>query len=215
MKRVIRRYSNRKMYDTQASAYVTLEMVAELVRGGDELRIIDNDTGQDLTAVTFAQIIFEEAKRKDGGMVGLPLLRRLIQQGGEAVQEFFTNVDRGVDRGREALESVREIAEKRVKQLVRRSGSRGKGGRSAGSRLEELLEAPQRQLEHLQQRIDTQVRNSIERVTAIPVVRKELRRLEESLRGIEQQLTRLRGTPHAKGPARSRTRRPPREPRRP
>ena len=64
MTRLIKRYGNRKMYDTQASRYVTLDGVAELVRGGDDLRIIDNDSGEDLTAVTFAQIIFEEEKKK-------------------------------------------------------------------------------------------------------------------------------------------------------
>ena len=59
MARLIKRYGNRKMYDTKASRYVTLDGVTELVRAGEDLRIIDNDSGEDLTAVTFAQIIYE------------------------------------------------------------------------------------------------------------------------------------------------------------
>ena len=78
MTRLIKRYGNRKMYDTQASRYVTLDGVAELVRAGEDLRIIGNDTGEDLTALTFAQIIFEEEKRKNG-VLGLPVLRRIEQ----------------------------------------------------------------------------------------------------------------------------------------
>ena len=92
MTRLIKRYGNRKMYDTQESRYVTLDNVAELVRGGEDLRIVDNESGEDLTAVTFAQVIFEEAKRKNG-LLGLPVLRRLIQHGGAAVQEILSSVD--------------------------------------------------------------------------------------------------------------------------
>jgi len=193
MTRLIKRYGNRKMYDTQASRYVTLDNVAELVRGGEDLRIIDNDSGQDLTAVTFAQIIFEEEKRKNG-LLGLPVLRRLIQQGGEAVQDLLSSVD----RGREALGNVRDLAEKRVKQLVHgveRSGKRTRGDNRGI--LDELLDLPQRPLEQLQHRIDAQVRNSLERVTAHPVVQNELRRLEQSIKSLERQLAKLRHVRHA------------------
>jgi len=53
---------------------VTLDGIADLVRSGDELHIVDNDTGEDLTALIFAQIIFEEEKRKSG-LLELPVLR--------------------------------------------------------------------------------------------------------------------------------------------
>ena len=191
MTRLIKRYGNRKMYDTQASRYVTLDGVAELVRAGDDLRIIDNDSGEDLTAVTFAQIIFEEEKRENG-LLGLPALRWIIQQGGEALQDLLSSVD----RGREALGSVRELAEKRMKQLTRppaapaSAGVRGHaGGRGL---LNEILELPQKQLEQLQQRIDAQVRASLERVAGHPAFQNELRRIEGSIKGLERQLGRLR-----------------------
>jgi polyhydroxyalkanoate synthesis repressor PhaR len=192
MPRLIKRYGNRKMYDTQASRYVTLDNVAELVRSGDDLRIIDNDTGEDLTAVTFAQVIFEEAKRSNG-FLGLPVLRRIIQQGGAAVQEILTSVD----RGREAIGNMRELAEKGVKQLVHSAeGKRGPAHRASRQSgrgfLDEILELPQKQLEQIQHRIDLQVRNSLERVTAHPVVQNELRRIQRSIKGLERQLTRLR-----------------------
>lgn len=197
MPRLIKRYANRKMYDTQASRYVTLDGVAELVRRGEDLRIVDNDTGEDITAVTFAQIIFEEEKRKNG-LLGLPVLRWIIQQGGEAVQELLNSVD----RGREALGNVRELAERRMKQLTHaappsvparaRAGGAGRAGRGGRGLLNEILELPQKQLEQLQHRIDAQVRASLERVAGHPTFQNELRRIERSIKGLERQLSRLR-----------------------
>jgi polyhydroxyalkanoate synthesis repressor PhaR len=208
MPRLIKRYGNRKMYDTQESRYVTLDNVAELVRGGEDLRIIDNDTGEDLTAVTFAQVIFEEAKRTNG-FLGLPVLRRIIQQGGAAVQEILSSVD----RGREALGNVRELAEKGVKQLVQ--GAEGRHGKAqladghGRGLLDEILDIPQKQIEQLQHRIDAQVRNSLERVTAHPVVQHELRRIERSIKSLERQLARLRrGQLKEPAPAKGRARAP-------
>lgn len=194
MTRLIKRYANRKLYDTQSSRYVTLEGIADLVRSGDDIRIIDNDSGEDLTAVTFAQILFEEQKRENP-LLGLPVLRWIIQQGGAAIQEIAS----GVDRGREALENVREMAERGVKSLSQAAeqGNHTKAGGQAKKRniLEEIFEIPQRQLEQLQQRIDTQVRGSIERVASHPAVKNELQRIEKSIRQLERQLSSLRGTP--------------------
>jgi polyhydroxyalkanoate synthesis repressor PhaR len=191
MTRLIKRYGNRKMYDTHASRYVTLDGVAELVRSGDDLRIIDNDSGEDLTAVTFAQIIFEEEKRENG-LLGLPALRWIIQQGGEALRDLLSSVD----RGREALGNVRELAEKRMKELTHPPAAPAASARRhrPGGRglLNEILELPQKQLEQLQQRIDVQVRASLERVAGHPAFQNELRRIERSIKGLERQLGRLR-----------------------
>ena len=59
MARTIKRYANRKLYDTVASKYVTLNGIADLVRGGEDVQIIDNTTKEDLTALTLAQILYE------------------------------------------------------------------------------------------------------------------------------------------------------------
>ncbi len=82
--RIIKRYSNRKLYDTKESRYVTLLQIGELVRAGDEVRIVDNKTKQDLTEVTLAQIIFEEQKAK-GRNVPLQTLKGMIQARTEKV----------------------------------------------------------------------------------------------------------------------------------
>src|SRR5882672_8329392 len=84
--RVIKRYSNRKLYDTQSSRYVTLEQIADLIREGEDVRIVDNNSKEDLTSITLAQIIFEEEK-KQKSFLPLTAMRNIIQQGGEAIQE--------------------------------------------------------------------------------------------------------------------------------
>lgn len=85
-RRVIKRYSNRKLYDTKDSRYVTLLQIAEMVRGGEEVQIIDNNSKEDLTEVTLAQIIYEEQKQKATSRnVPLQTLKDLIHSRTEKV----------------------------------------------------------------------------------------------------------------------------------
>jgi polyhydroxyalkanoate synthesis repressor PhaR len=77
--RTIRRYSNRKLYDTQESHYVTLAQIAAIIRAGDDIHVLHKSTGEDLTAATMAQIIFEETKQ--GQTLPVPELRKIIVSG--------------------------------------------------------------------------------------------------------------------------------------
>jgi polyhydroxyalkanoate synthesis repressor PhaR len=182
MPRLIKRYGNRKLYDTQESRYVTLEGIAGFVKQGEEVQVVDNDSGEDLTAVTFAQIILEEERRKNG-FLPLPILRKIIQQGEATIQDIATRVDRGMA----AIGSIGENAGKRVQEMVGKSAPQGK------AILEDLITTPQRQLEALQKRIDEHVKQSVERITSIPAVQKELSRIERSIARLEQRLGRMRG----------------------
>jgi polyhydroxyalkanoate synthesis repressor PhaR len=70
--RTIRRCSNRKLYDTKDSHYVTLPQIAAIIRAGDDIHVFERDTGRNLTAATMAQIIFEEEKKAPKlGVAGL------------------------------------------------------------------------------------------------------------------------------------------------
>src|SRR5260370_42264225 len=84
---VIKRDSNRKLYDTQESRYVTLEEIEELIRAGKEIAVVDAGSGQDLTAVTLTQIILEN-ERNHRGTLPIAFLHQLIKHG-EAWQEFL------------------------------------------------------------------------------------------------------------------------------
>ena len=84
---VIKKYGNRRLYDTAGSRYVNLDDIAALVREGKELKVVGAKTGQDLTRVTLTQIITEDAKEKPTGLP-LELLRQLIIASDEVRQEF-------------------------------------------------------------------------------------------------------------------------------
>ena len=65
---VIKRYSNRKLYDTQESRYVTLDEIEEMIRGGREVSVVDAASGEDLTSVTLTQIILEAERNHRGNL---------------------------------------------------------------------------------------------------------------------------------------------------
>jgi polyhydroxyalkanoate synthesis repressor PhaR len=83
----IKKYGNRRMYDTAGSRYVNLEAIAVLIREGKEVQIVDARTGRDITRVTLTQIITEDAKDRPTGLP-LELLRQLIIASDEVRQEF-------------------------------------------------------------------------------------------------------------------------------
>ena len=94
--KVIKRYQNRKLYDTEASTYVTLDDITQMIRDGEDVKVIDNKTKRDLTAVTLAQIIFEEQK-KQREILSLPSLKRIIQSGGEVDHRLRREANRARD----------------------------------------------------------------------------------------------------------------------
>ena len=63
--KIIKRYQNRKLYDTDASCYVTLDEIAEMIQQGEEVTVVDNRNQKDITAATLTQIIFEKQKRSE------------------------------------------------------------------------------------------------------------------------------------------------------
>src|SRR5579862_9183239 len=84
---VIKKYGNRRLYDTASSRYVNLDDLAAHIRAGRDLQVVDAKTGKDLTRVTLTQIITEDAKDKPTGLP-LELLRQLIVASDEVRQEF-------------------------------------------------------------------------------------------------------------------------------
>ena len=112
--RIIKRYANRKLYDTQHSRYVTLEQISEMIRAGDDVKIIDNKTKEDLTSVTLAQIIFEEQKKKTH-VLPLSTFRQIIQNGGETIKDF---VEKAVESGGREYHHVREIVDEKIRPTM-------------------------------------------------------------------------------------------------
>jgi len=87
-RRVIRKYGNRRLYDTGESRYVTLDDVARLVRAGHDVQVLDAASGDDLTRLVLTQVILDEARQKRGELP-VDFLRQLIVAEGQAVRDFF------------------------------------------------------------------------------------------------------------------------------
>lgn len=110
MDRRIKRYDNRKLYDTESSEYVSLSDIARLVRRGETVKVIDNNTGEDLTAQTLTQIILEEGKQ---GRQVIPsdLLHELLRRSGQMV-------DVGIDQIRSTVDDLVQTSLGQLQQLV-------------------------------------------------------------------------------------------------
>ncbi len=176
--KIIKRYTNRKLYDTVESRYVTLDEIAEMIKQGAEVKIVDNRTKDDLTSVTLAQIIFEEEKKKN--QMPLSVLREIIRHPGDALSGFIQK------EVTPRVASIREEAETRLDRLLRRE----EGG--TGELKDDLLRAGQRTIEEWQRRADDRVKSLVEGVTgSLPALGSDLGTLSRRLEEIEARLAKL------------------------
>ena len=108
--RVIKRYQNRKLYDTTDSVYVTLDVIAKKVKAGEEIVVVDNRNQDDITASTLTQVVFELQRQ---GTVQLPIatLRHIIQSSDGTLVSFLDTIGNGGQ-----LEVVRTL-ENQVREL--------------------------------------------------------------------------------------------------
>jgi polyhydroxyalkanoate synthesis repressor PhaR len=84
---LVKKYSNRRLYDTESSHYITLDELAERIRGGADVRIVDAKSGADLTQATLLQLILEGDSAR---LLPVPLLVQLVRMGDDAAAEFFS-----------------------------------------------------------------------------------------------------------------------------
>src|SRR5580700_3032476 len=89
--KIIKRYQNRKLYDTQQSCYVTLDDIAKMIRASEDVMVIDNKTKNDITAATLTQIIFE-AEKKASQYAPLFTLREIIQNGNGSISSYLAKL---------------------------------------------------------------------------------------------------------------------------
>lgn len=112
---LIKRYPNRKLYNTEAKRYITLDMIADLIRDGNDVEVRDHETGEDLTGVTLSQIIFEREK-KDSGYLPSVLLANLIRTGGDTIDYVKRSFTASVN----AVRALEAEVDQRIDALVRR-----------------------------------------------------------------------------------------------
>lgn len=163
--KVIKRYTNRKLYDTVESRYVTLDEIAGMIRNGAEVKVIDNRTREDLTSITLAQIIFEQEKKSS--QTSLATLLGLIRQGGDIAQQIVGGT------GAELREKVQ--------------GLLGRGLRPGG-KARDLLAVSREALGAIQHRLDERVRTAIDGVSHVGDLRKQLEEISGRISELERRL---------------------------
>jgi len=190
------------LYDTVESRYVTLPQVAELVRRGEEVRIIDNTTKEDLTSVTLAQILYEE-ERKQSRALPLAALKDLIHTSGEKLMSSLREGPMGKLMGAKPGEGVAEgtpaaapseVPAREVPASSPVSGNnpvRDPAGGTSPGRLYEMFEHGRGSLQEWQHRVDERVRKVLESLSPSSQIEKlqaEVRRLTQRIDEIEEEL---------------------------
>ena len=136
---LIKKYANRKLYDTRTSRYVTLDGIADLVRAGHDIRVVDRDTGNDITQVVLSQIVLTEEKRGP---------QRLVDAGADAIH----------DRGQALLDYVRKtlnVPGDLVSEVEKRRGNLEGMVEDAIERTLQRLKLPSRRdIDRVNERID-------------------------------------------------------------
>lgn len=175
--RIVKRYANRKLYDTQRSRYVTLEQIADMIRSGEDVKIVDNNSKEDLTAITLTQIIFEEEKKQS--FLPLSALRNIIQSGANNISQVATQ------------------AGERVRGIFKRDGAEGAGdppsdesavAAAGGHPIREFLERSQQTFDEWQKKVDERIRSTVESLSPLSGLEKEVRALSQRLTDLEKRL---------------------------
>jgi polyhydroxyalkanoate synthesis repressor PhaR len=174
--KVIKRYTNRKLYDTVESRYVTLDEIAVMIKAGADVQIVDNRTKEDLTSVTLAQIIFEEEKKTS--KMSLKTLLTLIRSGGEKAAQLVEGTQAEL-RGR--VEAVRQGVEQTVQAFVQRS-------QQTSDRAKELVATSQEAVQQFQRRIDERVKAAMDGMSAVGDQQRELAELSRKLDELERRI---------------------------
>jgi polyhydroxyalkanoate synthesis repressor PhaR len=209
--RIIKRYANRKLYDTQHSRYVTLDQIAEMIRGGDDVKIVDNKTKEDLTSVTLAQIIFEEEKRQKS-FLPLQAMRNIIQSGGESISQLVNQakgrvsqmLPRKKDDDRHEDDAPLEAAPEPEPVEAVEGGGDGPNGvdeATGGHRVREglrnlrefreFLSHSQKTIDDWQRKVDGRIRNMFEGISPFSTLQKDIGALSSRIAQLEAKLSAL------------------------
>ncbi len=153
---VIKRYENRKLYDSSRSTYVTLEEIARLIREGKEIKVIDAKTNEDLTKSTLALIILEEERQKKN-LLPLSFMYQLIKYG-ESIQGIYQEY---LSSGFEAFLASQQEAQNRVREWTdlgmgkESVTEQPKSESDAEASLREEVNELKRKVEELERRLET------------------------------------------------------------
>ncbi len=171
---LIKRYANRKLYNTKTSSYITLKGIARLIDAKEAVQVIDNETGDDITSITLSQILVDS--ERSNSTVSDSLFSQLLERGGDVL---YDALKKGVTDASGSLEELQEKMRRVIKREENRAGSLGdwvsistpefeQKLQSAVQRVFEVLDLPRHSdIENLNRNLE-RVANAIERLESDP-----------------------------------------------
>lgn len=190
--RIIKRYANRKLYDTQESRYVTLEQIAEMIRQGEEVRVVDNTSKDDLTSVTLAQIIFEEEKKRRS-FLPLSALRNIIQSGGESLQELMSQISEAGERVGRMFQSedASPEADGEATEDEADEARPAPAASETNKLLRDLMDGLHGAVDEWQNRLEHNIQQALNSVSPLSPLNKEVSSLRERIAELERKLSQV------------------------
>lgn len=198
-RRVIKRYSNRKLYDTKDSRYVTLQQIGEMVRAGEEVQIIDNATKEDKTEVTLALIISEDLKSTPRS-VPLGTLRNLIQERGERLLTQLREgpIGRLIPGATNAGDAPEEAKPESSPPPAMPDAPKSETGSTPPpdkkGRFSEIVESSKHTLEGWQQSVDERIRAILPGTGHFRDLQSEVERLTRRVEELEAKIAEMGGS---------------------
>ncbi len=181
---VVKRYSNRKMYDTSAKRYITLEEISALVRDGVEVKVIDNQTGEDITGVTLSQIVVEKERRHEG-ILPRTFFTEVLQKSGRTMIDTAKRLVSG-------WFGTALLDEEEITRTVDGLVEAGKIARAQADELKSaLIEKASLSWKKLDDAINKRIEQSLSRLS-IPT-RSDVERLKETIARLEAQVAEKEG----------------------
>ena len=181
--RVIKRYANRKLYDTQRSRYVTLDQIADLIRAGQDVKVVDNNSKDDLTSITLAQIIFEQEK-KQNSFLPLSAMKHIIQSGGESLSELASQAGARV---RSVFGKGTELAQAEEPTDLAPSTA-DPASHSLLRELHDLRDRSQSTFDELSRRMDERLHKVVETLAPWTALEREVGELRQRTAELEKRL---------------------------
>ncbi|MFH1017005.1 MAG: polyhydroxyalkanoate synthesis regulator DNA-binding domain-containing protein [Pseudomonadota bacterium] len=180
--RIIKKYQNRKLYDTKDSCYITLDEIASLIKKGEDVQVIDNRTKADVTSIILTQILVDQEKANKS-ILPLTMLRDIIQRGQGSLFDF---IQRYVLLGVDSEQGKHVEAERYIDRLVTRGELSKVEGKSL---LKEVLDSPERARTDLEQYVGERVTSALREMTHLDDIEKSISTLVTKLDSIERKLT--------------------------
>ena len=168
--RVIKKYPNRKFYDTWNSSYVTLEDIANMVKRGYDIKVIDNKSGEDITPIILSQLFFEEGKKRKATLP-INVLKKLIMGGEDSITQFFSRLTQS------SIQSIKDKSDKFIDSTD-----------DGLAKMKDMLLSTQKMLDDFQKRVDQKTKDFLERLALAPSQAREIEMLQQKVEDLEEKI---------------------------